>query len=208
MSDASLSESTVEAATLAWLEGCGWAVANGPDVAPDTQNAARVDYSQVVLEERLRSAIARLNPSLPADALDDALRRLTHPAGAPLEARNRAFHRMVVDGVTVEYVDTDGAIHGAQVRVLDFDEPEANDWLAVNQVHGRREQARTPAGHRAVRQRAAAGRHRAEAPHRRERDDPVGVPASFRPTRRRFPRCSRATRCWSCRTDSRRASER
>ena len=133
MSDASLSESTVEAATLAWLEGCGWAVANGPDVAPDTQTAARVDYSQVVLEERLRSAIARLNPSLPADALDDALRRLTHPAGAPLEARNRAFHRMVVDGVTVEYVDTDGAIRGAQVRVLDFDEPEANDWLAVNQ---------------------------------------------------------------------------
>ena len=133
MSDASLSESIVEAATLAWLEGCGWAVANGPDVAPDTQTAARVDYSQVVLEERLRSVIARLNPNLPADALDDALRRLTHPAGATLEARNRAFHRMVVDGVTVEHVDTDGAIRGAQVRVLDFDEPEANDWLAVNQ---------------------------------------------------------------------------
>ena len=109
MSDASLSESTVEAATLAWLEGCGWAVANGPDVAPDTQTAARVDYSQVVLEERLRSVIARLNPNLPADALDDALRRLTHPAGATLEARNRAFHRMVVDGVTVEHVNGSGA---------------------------------------------------------------------------------------------------
>ena len=120
MSDASLSESTVEAATLAWLEGCGWAVANGPDVAPDTQTAARVDYSQVVLEERLRSVIARLNPNLPADALDDALRRLTHPAGATLEARNRAFHRMVVDGVTVEHVNGSGADSQRGSAIMDY----------------------------------------------------------------------------------------
>ena len=139
---ASLSESTVEAVTLGWLESLSWAVAEGPDIGPDTPTAERADYGEVVLSGRLRSALARLNPDLPADALDDALGRLTRPTGATLEARNRAFHRMVVAGVTVEYVDTDGRVRGTQVRVLDFDEPDANDWLAVNQftvVENRRE---------------------------------------------------------------------
>ena len=133
MSDVSLSESTVEAAALAWLEGCGWAVANGPDVAPDTRNAARGDYSQVVLEQRLRDTLARLNPDLPAAALDDAFRKLTRPEGTTLATHNRAFHRLLVDGVTVEYHEADGAIRGAQARVLDFDDPANNDWLSVNQ---------------------------------------------------------------------------
>ena len=131
--DASLSESTVEAVALDWLASLGWAVAHGRNIAPDTPAAERANYGEVVLNARLRSALARLNPDLPDDALDDALRRLTRPAGATLEARNRAFHRMVVAGVTVEYVDTDGRVRGAQVRVLDFDEPDGNDWLAVNQ---------------------------------------------------------------------------
>ena len=131
--DASLSESTVEAVALDWLAALGWAVAHGPDIAPDTPAAERADYGAVVLTNRLRSALAHLNPDLPDGAFEDALRRLMSPAGATLEARNRDFHRMVVAGVTVEYVDTDGRVRGDQVRVLDFDEPEANDWLAVNQ---------------------------------------------------------------------------
>ena len=133
VSDASLSESTVEAVALDWLASLGWAVAHGPDIAPYTPAAERADYGAVVLGERLRSALACLNPDLPANALEDAYRRLTLPTGATLEARNRDFHRMVVAGVTVEYVDTVGRVRGAQVRVLDFDEPDANDWVAINQ---------------------------------------------------------------------------
>ena len=142
MSDASLSESTVEAVALDWLAALGWAVAHGPDIAPDTPAAERTDYGTVVLTRRLRSALARLNPDLPDDALEDTLRRLTRPIAATLEARNRDFHRMIVAGVTVEYVDPEGRISGDQVRVLDFDDPEGNDWLAVNQftvVENRRE---------------------------------------------------------------------
>ena len=131
--DAFLSESTVEGVALDWLASIGWAVVHGPDIAPDTPAAERTDYGKVVLNPRLRSALARLNPDLPSDALEDAFRRLTRPAGATLEARNRDFHRMLVAGVTVEYVDADGRVRGAQVCVLDFDEPESNDWLAVNQ---------------------------------------------------------------------------
>ncbi len=127
-----IAEATVEAATLAWLEDRGWQAAHGPDIAPDTPNAERRDHGQVVLERRLRDALAELNRGLPGEALDDAFRRLTRPEGSTLEARNRAFHRMLVDGVTVEYRADDGAILGAQARAIDFDDPANNDWLAVN----------------------------------------------------------------------------
>ena len=127
-------ESDVEQAALDWLEGLGWHVAHGPDVAPESAGAERADYGRVVLEQRLRDALARLNPDLPAEALDDAFRKLTQPEGVMPEVRNRAFHRMVVDGVTVEHRADDGAIRGAQARVMDFDVPANNDWFAVNQL--------------------------------------------------------------------------
>jgi type I restriction enzyme, R subunit len=75
----------------------------------------------------------RLNPTLPTEALTDAFRKLIRPEGPTLEACNRAIHRLLVDGVTVEYRTADGAIHGAQARVLDFDNPDNNNWLAANQ---------------------------------------------------------------------------
>lgn len=128
-----LTESTVESAALAWLAATGWQVAHGPDIAPDTLAAERRDYGEVVLAQRLRDALARLNPALPAEALEEAFRRLTRPEGAELISRNRALHRLIVDGVTVEYRDAEGAIHGAQARVIDIDAPANNDWLAVNQ---------------------------------------------------------------------------
>ncbi len=123
----------MEAVALDWLASLGWAVAYGPDIAPYTPAAERGDYGSVVLTNRLRSAFAHLNPDLPDDALEDALRRLTRPAGAMLEARNLDFHRMLVAGVTVEYVDPEGRVCDGQVRVFDFNDPGTNDWLAVNQ---------------------------------------------------------------------------
>ncbi len=128
-----ITESDIEQVSLAWLEGLGWQAAHGPDIAPDTLGAERTDYGEVVLTLRLRDALARLNPDLPAAALEDAFRRLTRPEGSMLKARNRAFHRMVVDGVTVEHHTDNGAIRGAQARVIDFDKRTNNDWLAVNQ---------------------------------------------------------------------------
>ena len=130
---AGFTESDIEEAALAWLADLGWAVAHGPDIAPDALAAERSDYGQVLLEQRLRDSLARLNPDLPADALGDALRRLTRPEGSTLEARNRTFHRRLVDGVTVEYRTDEGEVRGAQAHVIDFDDPANNDWLAVNQ---------------------------------------------------------------------------
>ena len=129
----SFTESDVEQAALAWLEGLGWNVAHGPDLAPDTLDAERLDYGQVVLEQRLRDALTRLNPDLPTDALSDIFRKLAHPEGPTLETRNWAFHRMLVDGVTVEYRPSDGAVRGAQASVIDCEDLDNNDWIAVNQ---------------------------------------------------------------------------
>ena len=129
----SITESDVEQAALSWLAALGWQAAHGPDIAPGTPDAERSEYGQVVLERPLRDALAEFNPSLPPSALDDAFRKLTRSEGSTLEARNRAFHRMLVEGVTVEYRADGGAIRGAQVKVVDFDDPANNDWLAVNQ---------------------------------------------------------------------------
>ena len=129
-----VTESVVEQAALAWLADTGWQLANGPDIAPGEPSAERANYAQVILEQRLRQALKRLNPTLPPDALDDACRKLLRPEGVDLIQQNRALHRLLVHGVTVEYrAPGGGAIRGAQVRVIDFDQPEENDWLAVNQ---------------------------------------------------------------------------
>jgi type I restriction enzyme R subunit len=126
-------ESLVEEAALSWLKNIGWNVRHGQDIAPGETDAERLDYNEVVLGQRLRNALACLNPVLPAEAIEDAYRNLTRPEGPTLEARNRAVHRMLVNGVTVEYRARDGSIRGAQARVLDFDNPGNNDFLAVNQ---------------------------------------------------------------------------
>ena len=128
-----LTEADVEQAALDWLQAAGWRVRYGPEIAPDTPDAERSGYDQVVLARRLRDALAELNPGLPEPALEDAYRKLTRPEGATLEARNRAFHHLLVHGVTVEYSSQDGSVRGAQARVVDFDDADANDWLAVNQ---------------------------------------------------------------------------
>ena len=133
MSDIGVTESVIEQAALAWLESLDWRIVHGPEITPDTPRAERTDYGQVVLEQHLRDSLARLNPDLSVGTLDDAFRKLAHPEGPTLETRNRAFHRMLVDGVTVEYRTCDGAVRGEQACVIDFDDPANNDWLAVNQ---------------------------------------------------------------------------
>ena len=129
-------ESTVEEATLAWLESLGCAIAHGSAIAFGQPSAERSDptYRDVVLEWRLHEALVRLNPELPQDALDDAFRKIVRADGPALIERNRAVHRMLVNGVTVEFHGPGEPIRGAQARVIDFEDPDNNDWLAVNQI--------------------------------------------------------------------------
>ena len=129
----SFNESDVEEAALSWLSSLGWQIAYGPEIAPDTSNAERTEFAQVVLEERLRDALFNLNPGLTASALETGLRNLINPDGPTLETRNRAFHHTLTRGVTVPVRRDDGTMSGEPATVVDFENPENNDWLAVNQ---------------------------------------------------------------------------
>ena len=129
---ASLSESAVEQTALDWFRDLGYTVIGGPEMQPGP-SSLRDTHADVVFPTTIRGALARLNPDIPEEALDDALSRLLRPEGSTLETRNRTFHRMATDGVTVEWRDSDGMVRGAQARVFDFDDPAGNDWFAVNQ---------------------------------------------------------------------------
>src|SRR5450756_2695110 len=126
-------ESVVEDACLSWAEEISFQVVAGPTIAPGEPAAERTSYDQTILEGRLRAALKRLNPSVPADCLDDVVRRLERQELPSLVQSNRLFHRWLVSGFPVEYQRTDGSIKGDLVHLVDFDHPDANDWLAVNQ---------------------------------------------------------------------------
>jgi len=129
----SVNESVVEDALLEWFGTLGYAVGHGPDFSPGEPAAERDSHGEVVLAGRLRAAIGRLNPAMPEEAREEALRKVLRVATPSLIQSNRAFHTMLRDGVPVEYPRPDGGITGDHARLVDFDDPAANDWLMVNQ---------------------------------------------------------------------------
>ena len=129
----SLNESIVEDAALEWFGELGYAVGHGPHLAPGEPAAERDSFGEVVLVGRLREAIRRLNFSIPEEAREEALRKVLRVGTPALVQTNRAFHKMLRDGVPVEYPRPDGSIAGDHVRLVDFEDVRANDWLAVNQ---------------------------------------------------------------------------
>ncbi|MFN7307528.1 MAG: type I restriction endonuclease, partial [Acetobacteraceae bacterium] len=129
-----IAESHVEIASLAWLEELGFATIPGPDIGPDGARPERASYGDVILLGRLRTAIARLNPTLDADAQAAVLAKVSQAETPFLIEENRRLHRFLLEGVPIEVRRADGSIGGEQARLLDFDNPDANDWLAANQI--------------------------------------------------------------------------
>ncbi|KNZ31843.1 MAG: DEAD/DEAH box helicase [Methylibium sp. NZG] len=134
-----MTEDQLEQEALGWLADVGWQVRHGPDLAPDGHRPERANYRQVVLVERLRQAIAALNPGVPAAAREDALKQVLDLGTPALLAANRQFHRLLVNGVQVEYQHA-GETRGDFVRLVDWGVPLHNEWLAVNQfsIQGQR----------------------------------------------------------------------
>jgi type I restriction enzyme R subunit len=126
-------ESIVEEAALAWLDGLGYSILYGPTIAPGEAAAERADYGQVILADRLRQALRRLNPHAPPDALEEAFRKVTRPDAPSLVGVNHTVHRYLVEGVPVEFQRADGSMGGDQIRLLDYDAPANNEFTAVNQ---------------------------------------------------------------------------
>ncbi|WP_042416374.1 type I restriction endonuclease subunit R [Comamonas aquatica] len=127
-----MTEEQLEQETLAWLEDVGYTHRYGPDIAFDGSSPERADYRQVVLPFRLREAINRLNPGIPVAAREDAIKQVLDLGIPSLLSANRAFHKLLVGGVPVQY-QKDGETRGDFVRLIDWTHPEKNEWWAVNQ---------------------------------------------------------------------------
>jgi type I restriction enzyme R subunit len=126
-------ESVVEEAALGYFRDLGYATEFGPDIAPDAKTPERANWDDVVLFDRLKGPIERLNPLLSADARGDAQRKVLRAESPNLTLSNRRFHSLLANGIDIETRREDGRIAGDKAWLVDFDHPENNDWLVVNQ---------------------------------------------------------------------------
>ncbi len=127
-----MTEDQLEQEALSWLAEVGYQHRYGPELAPDGSTPERRDYRQVLLMDRLRQAVAALNPTVPQAARDDAIKQVVDLGTPVLLAANQQFHRLLVTGVPVQY-QRDGETRGDFVRLIDWADPARNEWLAVNQ---------------------------------------------------------------------------
>lgn len=133
MSKEKFFESEVEEAALEWLDGIGYQIAFGPDIAHDGERPERTGYGDVVLEKRLTAVLRRLNPDLDDQAISDAVRKLQTVHMPSIVDTNQAVHRFFANGIDVEVQKKDGSFGTEIVQLFDFAHPDKNDWLAVNQ---------------------------------------------------------------------------
>jgi type I restriction enzyme R subunit len=129
-----MNEDIVEKAALGWFEALGYDVARGADISPGGDKPQREKYEYVVLMSRLKASLRRLNPDLPEDAIVAAATIATRPPEPTLEQNNRWFHRLLTDGVDVDYRDASGETRGDKAKLFSWRDPSLNDFLVVSQL--------------------------------------------------------------------------
>ena len=127
-----LTESAIETFAIKLLEKQGYQYIYGPDIAPDGETPERSSFEDIILLEKVKSAVSRINPTIPPDAWEDAIKQILNLASQDLTANNEAFHRMLTEGINVSY-QKDGSSRGDLVWLIDFNEPENNDFIVLNQ---------------------------------------------------------------------------
>jgi type I restriction enzyme, R subunit len=133
-------ESDVEEAALYYFEQLGYSILHGSDIAPEEPQAERASYAEVILEGRLRSALVKINPQIPPAVLDEVVRQVLRSETQNLFENNRRFHRLLINGVPVAYQEGVGGATPTESRtihdqawLIDWHNPNNNDWLVVNQ---------------------------------------------------------------------------
>lgn len=127
-----ITESAIEQLAIERLEALGYRYVYAPDIAHDGDAPERASYAEVLLTGRLRAAIRRLNPGIPTDAQEEALKIVQRIASPDMLSNNEAFHRLFTEGVHVTY-QKDGQARGDLVWLADFKNPDNNEFLAANQ---------------------------------------------------------------------------
>lgn len=125
-----INEDQVEQLAIEWFMELGYDYVVGHEMSPESEQ--RDSYQDVVLSKHLQSALSKLNPTLPKTAIDEALHLLKKPQYTSLMQNNRAFHKMLLQGISVE-IKTDDVIRGDVVKLIDFDKPQNNHFLVANQ---------------------------------------------------------------------------
>ncbi|EQB9980435.1 TPA: type I restriction endonuclease subunit R [Enterobacter ludwigii] len=128
-----LSEAAVEQALLDQMRSLYYSIEREEDIGPDGRRPERESHDEVVLKNRFENAVTRLNPNLPLEARQDAVRRVMQSELPSLLEENRRIHRLMTEGVDVEYYAEDGTLTAGKIELIDFEHPEKNDWLAVSQ---------------------------------------------------------------------------
>ena len=126
-------ENTVELAALEYFSELGYRTLHGPDIAPGERGAERDSYEEVFLWGRLRDAIRRINPGTSPALIDEAIKRVRRAESQSPIDENYRLHQLITEGVPVEHRDADGALRTTRLWLVDFDRPENNDWVAINQ---------------------------------------------------------------------------
>jgi len=127
-----INEDQVEQLAIEWFQELGYDYLHGCDIAPDSSTPERNNYQEVLLSSRLHTALTKLNPTLPKTAIDEAVHLLQKPQHATLIQNNRAFHKMLLQGISVE-IKGEETTKGDVVKIIDFQNPDNNDFLVVNQ---------------------------------------------------------------------------
>lgn len=128
-----LPEAAVEQALLDQLRALGYSIEREEDIGPDGHRPERESHDEVVLKSRFEDAVARLNPGLPLEAIQDATRKVMQSELPSLLEENRRIHKLMAEGVDVEYYADDGTLSAGKVALINFEHPELNDWLTVSQ---------------------------------------------------------------------------
>lgn len=126
-------ESHLEEATLEWFEELGYEIVFAPDIAPDGEYSERKDYSDIILTERLKEALTRINSKLPSDAIEEAFRKITIPQSPSLLVNNQAFQKMITDGIDVQVKQADASYKTEKVYAFDYKKQFNNQFMVANQ---------------------------------------------------------------------------
>jgi type I restriction enzyme R subunit len=127
-----ITESAIEELAIDLLEKQSYQYIYAPDIAPDSETPERNSFEDVLLVERLKKAVGRINPTIPADAREDAIKQILRLNSPEPIANNEAFHRMLTEGIKVSY-HKDGADRGDLVWLIDFKNPDNNEFIVSNQ---------------------------------------------------------------------------
>ena len=132
MANNKINEEEIELATIDILKDIGYKYVHGEEIAPDSENPERTKWDEVILRRRLSESLERINPKVPADAIDEAVKKIIRISGPNITLNNQKFHEMLVKGIEIGSRQN-GKIVYDRVKLLDFEDPDNNEFLTVNQ---------------------------------------------------------------------------